>query len=124
MAVPELHHPGLTEHGTLIEFGTADESMMGKVGKDLGAHVIRCSENHLNVEDTGTMKVLHDIVCRPLGFLAVRPMVTMADTYNSHQYGQAFADELETGDAGPECLYQEVLQTGSRCGAKRRTCNV
>jgi hypothetical protein len=45
--------------------------MVGKVGKDLGAHVIRCSENHLNVEDKGTMKVLHDIVCRPLGFLAV-----------------------------------------------------
>ena len=59
---------------------TADEPMVGKVGKDLGAHVIRCSENHLNVEDKGTMKVLHDIVCRPLGFLAVWPMVTMADT--------------------------------------------
>ena len=62
VAIPEPHLPGLAGHGTLIEFCTADDSMMGKVGKDSGVHVIRCSESHLNVEDKGTMKVLLNIV--------------------------------------------------------------
>ena len=33
VAIPEPHHPGLAGHETLIEFCTADESMMGKVGE-------------------------------------------------------------------------------------------
>ena len=31
VAIPEHHHTGLAGHETLIEFCTADESMMGKV---------------------------------------------------------------------------------------------
>ena len=34
VAIPEPHLHGLAGHGTLIEFCTADDSMMGNVGKD------------------------------------------------------------------------------------------
>ena len=50
VAVPEPHHSGLTGHGMLIEFCTSRDSMMRKVGKDLGVQVIRCTETHMNVE--------------------------------------------------------------------------
>ena len=73
--------------------------MMGKVGKDSGVHVIRCFESHLNVEDKGTMKVLYNIVgTKPgvdlWGSLPCDPW-SQWQTLNIHQYGQAFADELE-----------------------------
>ena len=60
----------------MIEFCTAAESMTGKVGKDLGVHLIPCSENHLRIGDKETMKVLHNIVGTKsgadlLGFLAM-----------------------------------------------------
>ena len=100
VAVPEPPHlPGLAGHRTLIEFCTADDSMMGKVGKDSGVHVVRCSESHLTVEDKGTMKVLYNIVdTKPgvdlWGSLPCDPW-SQWQTLNIHQYGQAFADELE-----------------------------
>ena len=61
--------------------------------------MIRCSENHLNIEDKGTMKVLHDIVDTKhgadlWGSLPCDPW-SQWQTLNIHQYGQAFVDELE-----------------------------
>ena len=61
--------------------------------------MIRCFESHLNVEDKGTMKVLYNIVdTRPgvdlWGSLPCDPW-SQWQTLNIHQYGQAFADELE-----------------------------
>jgi hypothetical protein len=90
VAIPEPHLPGLAGHETLIEFCTADDSMMGKVGKDSGVHVIRCSESHLNVEDKGTMKVLYNIVdTKPgvdlWGSLPCDPW-SQWQTLNVHQY--------------------------------------
>ena len=98
MAVPEPHHPGLPGHGTLIEFCTSSDSMMGKVGKDLGVHVIRCSENHLNVESDETIKVLDGIIeTKPgadlWGSLPCGPW-TQWQTLNVHLYGDDFADRL------------------------------
>jgi len=99
VAIPEPHLPGLAGYETLIEFCTPDDSTMGKVGKDTGVHVIRCSESHLNVEDKGTMKVLYDIVDKKPGVdlwgsLPCDPW-SQWQTLNVHQYGQAFADDLE-----------------------------
>ena len=90
---------GWTSWARNLEFCTADDSMMGKVGKDSGVHVIRCSESHLNVEDKGTMKVLYNIVdTKPgvdlWGSLPCDPW-SQWHTLNVHQYGQAFADDLE-----------------------------
>ena len=58
VAVPEPHPSGLTGHGMLIEFCTSPDSMVGRVGKDLGAQVIRCTETHMNVEHHTTMDIL------------------------------------------------------------------
>ena len=99
VAIPEPHHPGLPGHGSLVEFCTSAESMMGKVGKDLGVYVVRCSEGHLNVESDKTMEILHGMVeSKPgldlWGSLPCDPW-TQWQTLNVHQYGQDFADRLE-----------------------------
>ena len=98
VAVPEPHHPGLPGHGTLIEFCTSSDSMMGRVGKDLGIHVRRCSENHLNVESDETIKVLDGIIeTKPgadlWGSLPCSPW-TQWQTFNVHLYGDDFANKL------------------------------
>ena len=83
----------------MIEFCTADESMTGKVGKDLGVHVVRGSENHLSGEEKRTMKVLHDIVDTKSGADLSNSLPcdqwSQWQTLNIHQHGQASADELE-----------------------------
>ena len=55
--MPEPHHAGLTGHGMLIESCTSPDSMMGKVGKDLGVQVIRCTETRMNVEHDTLMDI-------------------------------------------------------------------
>ena len=62
VAVPEPHHAGLTGRGMLIEFCTSPDSMLGKVGKDLGVQVIRCTETHMNVEHDATMDILIKVI--------------------------------------------------------------
>ena len=73
--------------------------MMGKVGKDLGCHVVRCSENHFNGEDKGTMKVLHDIVDTKsdadLSNSLPCDQWSQWQTLNIHQHGQSCADGLK-----------------------------
>lgn len=55
VAVLEPRRTDVPGHGMLIEFYTSQDSMMGKVGKDLGVQVIRCTETHMNVEHDTTM---------------------------------------------------------------------
>ena len=54
----EQHHEGLPGHGMLIEFCTSPDSMLGNVAKEYGIHVVRCTEQSLNVEQEGVIKSL------------------------------------------------------------------
>ena len=58
----EQHHEGLPGHGMLIEFCTSPDSMLGNVAKEYGIHVVRCTEQSLNVEQEGVIKSLEKIV--------------------------------------------------------------
>eukprot|EP00435_Cladocopium_sp_Y103_P043609 s1043_g12.t1 len=121
VAIPEPHHPGLPGHGTLVEFCASAESMMGKVGKDLGVHEVRCSEGHLNVKSDKTMEILHGMVeSKPgldlWGSLPCDPLDTRANFERSPIWPRlfrAFGRETE----GFQEASQEVLQVCSRCSA-------
>ena len=92
VAIPEPHLPGQAGHGILIDFCTADDSMMGKVGKDSGVHMIsECRKQGNNEgpsQDCG-----NEIWGRSLELFTI-PW-SQWQTLNIHQYGQVFADELE-----------------------------
>ena len=101
-AVPEPHHAGLRGHGMLIEFCTSPDSM-GKVGKDLGVQVIRCTETHMNVGHDATMNIrIKMIEANPgvdlWGSLPCGPW-SQWQPLNLHQYGASFAERLDEQQA-------------------------
>ena len=95
----EPHHQGMPGHGSIIEFCAATDSMMGRVAKEVGVHVVRCTEDNLNIEHNGTIKSLVGLVQeRPgvdvWGSLPCKPW-TLWQCMNLHRYGKDFADKLE-----------------------------
>ena len=95
----EPHHQGLPGHGTMIEFCASDDSMMGRVAKEVGVHIVRCTETNLNIENDGVTKSLVELVEEKpgtdlWGSLPCRPW-TLWQNMNLHLHGEAFAAKLE-----------------------------
>ena len=83
----------------MIEFCASDDSIIRKVAKEVGVHVVRCTESSLNVEDDGVTKSLVALVEEKpgtdlWGSLPCRPW-TLWQNMNLHLHGDAFAAKLE-----------------------------
>ena len=125
VAVPEPHHAGLTGHGMLIESCTSPDSMMGKVGKDLGVQVIRRTETHMNVEHCATMDIFTKMIeSNPSVDLSGSLPCGLWSQWQSLdlcQYGASVAERLDEQQAKSRellkrfcCLAKIAIRNGGR----------
>ena len=118
----EPHHQGLPGHGTMIEFCASNDSMMGKVAKEVGVHMVRCTESNLNVEDDGVTKSLVELVEEKpgtdlWGSLPCRPW-TLWQNMNLHLHGESFAAKLEEDRRRSRLMVRKFCKL-ARATAKR-----